>query len=149
MDVMALLPYIALGMQYGPQVIALFQSATSNADLITKIATLPPAVLKVVQDVGAQLFPSVKADLQAVAGATAAFDHAFVMWIQQACNMLLPSAPKLVVDGLYGSRTQANVKLLQKSLNLQVIDGWVGKLTRAAMDAAVAKLTAATDSKIA
>lgn len=146
MDVMALLPYIALGMKYGPQVIALIQSATSNEDLMSKIATLPADAMKVVQAVGTALFPNVKGELQGVAGAIAAFDHAYVQWIQKGCNMLLPDTPKLVEDGIYGPRTSARVKVLQKALNMQVVDGWVGKLTRAAMDHAIALLTG--DNKV-
>jgi hypothetical protein len=146
MDVMALLPYIALGMKYGPQIIALIQSATSNQDLVTKLATLPSDAMTVIQQIGTVLFPNVKGELKSAAGAIAAFDHAWVLWVQKACNMLLTDTPKLVEDGLYGPRTQARVKILQKSLNMEVIDGWVGKLTRSAIDHAIALLTMPTPS---
>jgi len=141
---LALMPYIAMAMQYGPQIIAIVQQATSNADLVTKLETLPNQVVAVATEIGAALFPSAQKDLQAAAGAMAAFDHSFTMWVQQACNMLLPDTPKLVVDGLYGPLTKARVTKLQQNLNVSVIDGWVGKLTRAAIDGAIAKITGAT-----
>ena len=134
------LPYIAMGMKYGPQIIALVQSATSNQDLVEKISALPVEVMKLAAGLGGELFPGVKKELQAVAGAVTAFDHSFNVWVQKACNMLLPTTPKLVEDGIYGPLTRERVKILQKSLNLQAVDGWVGKLTRSAIDHAVALL---------
>ena len=146
MNPLALIPYIAMGVQYGPQIIALFQSATSSADLVTKIETLPKQVMDVVTQIGSALFPQAQSQLQAAAGAVAAFDHAFTEWVQQACNMLLPDTPKLAVDGIYGPLTRNRVMTLQKSLNLAQVDGWVGKLTRAAIDHAVALLTDTTNN---
>jgi peptidoglycan hydrolase-like protein with peptidoglycan-binding domain len=143
MDMLSLIPYIALGVKYGSSIIALVQSATSNTDLATKIETLPAEVLKVANAIGAEMFPAVKPELQAAAGAVAGFNHAFTIWCQEACNMLLPDTPKLTVDGIYGPMTTARVKKLQQSLNISTIDGWVGKLTRAAIDSAIAKITGA------
>jgi hypothetical protein len=132
------LPFIQLGMKYGPSIIAMIQAATSNADLTSKIATLPADVMKVIAQLGGEIFPGVKPELQNAAGAVAAFDHAFTQWVQKACNTLLSDTPKLAEDGIYGPRTVARVKVLQAALHMQSIDGFVGKLTRAAIDHAMA-----------
>jgi len=91
--------------------------------------------------VGEYLFPKVKPEFQAAAAAAASYAPDYVMKVQNAANVLLKLVPPLEVDGHYGPLTQAAVEKLQKKLGLEVVDGWVGDKSMAAIQAALLKQT--------
>lgn len=57
-----------------------------------------------------------------------------VTWVQQSLNHLLHPDVKLKVDGIMGERTREAIKIFQGRSELTV-DGWLGPLTMAALDA--------------
>lgn len=132
MNWLQLLQFVPLILQYGPQVASALQTATSNADVLTKIEQLAPTVGSLVSSVGAALFPKSSAALQQIGGAIAAFDPNTTMWVQKTCNQLLATAAgyvPLAVDGHYGPKTIAAVEQLQAKYGLAV-DGIAGKVTQ-------------------
>lgn len=58
-------------------------------------------------------------------------------WLQDALNKLLHLDPPLLIDGSYGRRTRAAVRLAQEALGIRV-DGLAGPQTFAAIKAALA-----------
>lgn len=98
-------------------------------------------ILDLFKNLGAQLFPHVKPEFQATAAVTASYSTEYVKKVQNAANQLLKPSPALDVDGHYGPLTQKAVMALQKQLGVEVVDGWVGDNTMAAINVAVAKLS--------
>ena len=108
--------------------------------VVTKIKEVSAALATVLDEVGAFLFPKVAPELHVAAGAVAAFDPDVTKWLQGSLNALLEPSPNLVVDGLYGPMTRNAIEQLQAKLGLKA-DGWAGEITKAAIAAALAKLT--------
>lgn len=136
MDPLAILQ---LALTYGPAVKALWDEASSNADLVTKIKQLSQPLANLLQDVGTRLFPQAAPQIAIVGGVIAAFDPNTTKWLQGALNTLLSPSPNLVVDGLYGPLTRDAVSKLQAKLGLKV-DGLAGQITQAAIASALANL---------
>lgn len=137
------LSIIQLAIQYGPLVKQIIDEATSNHDISTKVTSLAPTIGNVIADVGAKLFPHSTKDLQMVGGAIAAFDPNYAKWLQKSLNQMLALNPPLVVDGIYGEKTRDAVVKLQTKLGLTQIDGIAGKITQAAINAALQTVTKA------
>lgn len=55
-----------------------------------------------------------------------------VRWVQWMLNAVMDGEPKLIVDGIFGAKTDQAVRAFQQAADLKV-DGIVGKLTRKAL----------------
>ena len=97
--------------------------------------------------IGEQIFPKVKPEFQAAAAAAASYAPDYVMKVQNSANVLLKLDPPLDVDGHYGPKTRAAVEQLQKKLGVEVVDGFAGDKTLAAIQVALLKQSDA--SKVA
>jgi murein L,D-transpeptidase YcbB/YkuD len=128
------LALIALAEKYGPVIGSLWNLATSNEDYLTKIEAALPQVVKYAVDIATQFFPGAAPQAQVIAGSVLTLNSDFVRYVQKVCNALAGSG--LEVDGMYGPKTGAAVKLLQAKIGVTV-DGIYGKLTDAA---AIARL---------
>src|SRR4051812_44898790 len=131
--------YIPFLIQYGSEIRQIISTATSNDDLATKLKKLVPAVVPLLEQYGAYLFPQAATTIHAVGGAIAAYDQNKLKWLQGALNKVLSPSPMLEVDGIYGPMTTRAVQRVQAQLGLK-IDGLAGKVTQAAVEAAVTKL---------
>lgn len=140
MDIFKLLPLLMRILQLLPQIQEAMRSGTSVLALLQKFA---PDLISIVQGVGGALFPNLPAPAQVEAGALAAFDQVQVRWIQTSLNTLNLATPPLEVDGQYGFKTKTVVAAFQTAHNI-VADGWAGKVTSAAIQTELNKLTAAT-----
>lgn len=138
MDIFKLLPLLMRILQLLPQIQEAMRSGTSVLALLQKFA---PDLISIVQGVGGALFPNLPAQAQVEVGALTAFDQVQVRWIQTSLNTLsLGAAPALEVDGHYGAKTKAAVQAFQTAHGI-VADGWAGKITSAAMQTELNKLT--------
>jgi hypothetical protein len=123
------LALIALAEKYGPIISGLWNLATSNADYVAKIEAALPQVAKYAVEIATEFFPGSAPGAQVIAGTVLTLNSDFVRYVQQACNSLVGSG--LEVDGMYGPKTAAAVKVLQAKIGVAV-DGLYGKLTDAA-----------------
>ena len=97
------------------------------------------ALAGLVTQVAKHFFPQLAPDKLISAGVSL-LDPNVVKFAQQACNRILQPSPNLVVDGIWGPKTQAAVTQLQKQLGVNP-DGWFGPLTEAAVRALPAATT--------
>lgn len=111
------------------------EAIRSGTSVLDVLKTQGPELIDLVQSVGKDLFSNLPAADAVQAGALR-IDPETVKRIQTSLNRL---GAKLVVDGSYGALTKAVVTKFQFENGLEV-DGWAGKLTSTALDAAVAKL---------
>ncbi len=140
---------ISLTMQYGPLVKNIIDESLSNDDIVTKIQKLAGPLAPILEQLGGQLFPQAKPALHIAAAAMATFNPSATKSVQGALNILLVPSPNLTVDGINGPKTRAAVKAYQVQLGLDA-DGWVGLLTRSAIDAAMAaRLTSVANTPAA
>lgn len=135
MDPFLILQY---SIQYGPLIKAAIDESMSNDDLITKIRKIAGPFAPLLEQIGGTWFPQAKPALHIAAAAMAAFDPSVTKWLQGGLNVLLSPSPNLRVDGVYGAATRNAVIAYQTQMGLSV-DGWAGRLTQAAIDAALAK----------
>lgn len=139
MDIALLMQGIQLAMKYGPTVVQIIQTATSNASISERIEKTAPDIANVLIDIGSTLFPKAAPELRMAAGAIASFDKNYTVWLQKSLNAMVTPSPNLEVDGIYGAKTRDAVEKLQKQLGLK-IDGVAGKLTQAAISTALANV---------
>jgi murein L,D-transpeptidase YcbB/YkuD len=132
MNPFELMKYVPLIFEYGERIKQIVETATSNADMATKIKALGGPIANLLGDVARLMFPNVSPQLQLAAGATA-FDPVYTRRLQDSLNKFLTPSPNLAVDGDYGKATKAAVELAQKKLGLDV-DGWAGKDTKKALE---------------
>lgn len=118
---------------------AVYDAATSNKSVVDEITALSKPVADLLTRFGQEFFPKANPTIALVGGVIAAFDPNTTKWLQGSLNVLLSPSPSLAVDGQYGPKTRAAVEQLQTKLGLTV-DGLAGKLTQAAIAAAIAKL---------
>ena len=137
MDFINLLPILMRVLQLVPQIQDSLRAGTSVITLLQKFS---PDLISVVQGVGKVLFPTLSPAAQAEVGALTTFDQVQVRWIQSTLNTLKMATPVLVVDGQYGLKTKVAVAAFQSAHNLTA-DGWAGKVTTAAMQTELNKLT--------
>jgi murein L,D-transpeptidase YcbB/YkuD len=123
---------IPLLLQLGPTIGTLAQTGLTADGIVIALESASPTIVALLKELGAQHFPDVPANLQAVAVAQTAFDPNTTKWIQLALNKVLAPSPNLAVDGVYGDGTRAAVKRFQTQSKLTV-DGWAGHLTQAAL----------------
>lgn len=135
------LAIIQLAMQWMGPVKEVIDLAGSNTDLTSKIKSLSGPLAKVLEGIGAELFPKAASGLHIVGGALAAFNPNYTKWLQGVLNSTQNINPPLVVDGIYGAKTRSAVEHAQAKLGLNV-DGLAGQVTEAAIQALIAKLPA-------
>ena len=123
------LSVIQLAIKYGPIVKGILDMATSNEDVVSKIKATAAPLATVLEEVGAKMFPAAAPSLHIAAGALAAFDPDVTKWLQGELNVFVTPSPNLVVDGMYGPKTAAAVKLFQAAHGLAV-DGMAGNITQ-------------------
>jgi peptidoglycan hydrolase-like protein with peptidoglycan-binding domain len=125
-----------------PAIKGIYDAASTNLGVVDEIKKLSGPVASLLQSIGAEFFPKANPTIAIVGGLIAAFDPNTTKWLQGSLNTLLAGTAgyvPLVVDGQYGPKTRAVVEQIQTKLGLTV-DGLAGKLTQAAIDAAIAKL---------
>lgn len=115
---------------------SLLAGSTTNEAVIAGIEELAPKFMPMLESIGTTMFPKLKPALHVLAGVVTSFDHDKTRWLQQSVNSLLPDQDDIPVDGIYGPQTRDAVELVQKQLNLTV-DGFAGKITQLAIDAAL------------
>ena len=136
MDPLAVLTLISTAVQVAGSVKGLLdQGGVTKQSLQTTV----PQIIPQLAEIGAALFPKVPAEMQLVAAASATFDPNVTKWLQTALNKLLTPSPNLIVDGVYGPKTQEAVEAVQKKLGITV-DGWAGEITQGAIQTALSKL---------
>lgn len=133
-----ILTAVQLALQYGGIVKEIWDGATTNGDVASKIKAMSPALGRLLDELGKSAFPDASATLHTVGGIVAGFDPNITKWLQSSLNAILTPSPNLAVDGIYGPRTTAAVKKLQLQAGL-VPDGLAGRITQAAIDAWFAK----------
>lgn len=126
------LQMIPLYLKYGQQVTDIWNAAKTNDDFMVKVQKMLPMVAKAAHEMSGTFLPDVASTVQEIAAAALTFNTELVKYAQRACNQILDLKPPLDVDGMYGPKTTAAVKQLQKQLGLTP-DGWFGKLTEAAV----------------
>lgn len=114
------------------------EAIRQGGNVLTIIQNLAPDLMPILQQIGAQLFPTVDSSKSAQAAIESIFDVDGTMWVQNQLNAL-GQTPPLTVDGSYGPLTTAAVKAYQTKKGLKV-DGWAGPKTSASLAADVAKL---------
>jgi peptidoglycan hydrolase-like protein with peptidoglycan-binding domain len=130
MNMLALIP---LFLQYGTIIESAWQASTSNEDFIARLKTAVPGdVLTVALQIAQSFFPGMQGTNQTLAGVLGVFNPTLIKYAQTACNLILNLSPPLVVDGIYGPKTEAAIKSLQQNLGVSV-DGLFGKVTEAAV----------------
>lgn len=97
-----------------------------------------PDVRAILRDLAAKLFPSVRPELLAAAGAVT-LSKDYVMKLQGLLNQVSSPSPGLDVDGDYGNLTRAAVVAYQKANGL-VADEFAGDATMAALTADAVKI---------
>ncbi len=132
------LPLLLSSIHAATEVKAILDQSSSNASIVDKVKATLPTVAPVLEQLGAALFPKAAPEIHIAAGALAAFDKNVVIWIQNGCNTILGT--HLQADGIYGEKTKAAVEQLQTKLGLKLIDGFAGRVTQAALDAALTAL---------
>lgn len=132
MNPFELMKYVPLIFEYGERIKKIVETATSNADMASKIKQLGGPIANLLGDLAKLMFPNVPADLQIAAGATT-WDPVYTKRLQDTLNKYLSPSPNLAVDGDYGKATKAAVELAQAKLGLDV-DGWAGKDTKKALE---------------
>lgn len=132
---------IALAIQWLPEIESIFQSSGTNETIVQRITDLSPTLANLLTGLGSELFPKAAPALAIVGGIVGSFSPNTTMWLQTSLNQLLGSAlsPPLVVDGLYGPKTQAAVMQFQTANGL-VVDGLAGTITQGIVDGLLAKL---------
>ena len=137
----SLLTGIQLAIQWLPEIESIFQSSGTNETIVQRITDLSPTLADLLTGLGSELFPKAAPALAIVGGIVAGFSPDTTKWLQTSLNTLLGSAlsPPLVVDGLYGPKTQAAVTQFQTANGL-VIDGLAGTITQGVIDGLLAKL---------
>lgn len=120
----------------GSSIKALIDGSTTNENIGDGIKALVPKFVPILESIGAAMFPNAAKAIHVVAGAMVAFDGNKTRWLQQAVNTLLPDEDDIDVDGEYGPATRDAVEKVQAKLGLSV-DGFAGKITRLAIDAAL------------
>jgi murein L,D-transpeptidase YcbB/YkuD len=137
----SLLTGIQLAIQWLPQIESIFQSSGTNETIVQRITDLSPTLANLLTGLGSELFPKAAPALAIVGGIVAGFSPDTTKWLQTSLNTLLGSAlnPPLVVDGLYGPKTQAAVTQFQTANGL-VVDGLAGTITQGIIDGLLAKL---------
>lgn len=127
------MPLIWRLIQFVPQI----QAALKSGSLFTALPALGPQIESILQELGADLFPTLPPDAQTQAGMVIA-DPAKVLFIQNAINTLGLASPALVADGYYGAMTKKAVEAFQAAHGMTV-DGWAGDVTAAALQAELNK----------
>jgi len=135
-----ILSIIQLVVGLAPAIKGIYDAATSNSGVVDEIKKLSSPVATLLEQIGSELFPKASPTIAIVGGLVAAFDPNTTKWLQGSLNTLLSLNPPLAVDGLYGPKTRTAVEQIQAKLGLKVVDGLAGKLTQAAIDAAISKL---------
>lgn len=125
---------VQLLITFGTTVKNILDQSSTNSDVVALITKLASPISGFLQQIGAQLFPEVKKELQIAAAAMATFDPNVVKWIQGAMNSLMNLPEPLEVDGIYGAKTKAAVRQFQVNNKMDVIDGWAGRVTQALID---------------
>lgn len=116
----------------------------AGGSVLTVIEEEAPIVGTLISDIGANLFPKVAPELQAIAAITTTFDPNVTTWLQKALNAYDNAG--LTVDGKYGPATVAAVEAAQTKLGVSV-DGWAGQITMAALQLAVQNVPPLTSSQ--
>lgn len=145
MDVAGIIALIPLIISSAKTIKDIIDISSDNDGVVKNIQQSVPGLASLLETIGGTLFPGVRPELKIAAGAMAAFDPNRTIWAQQTLNVILADEPGFIplkVDGRYGPRTKAAVEMVQKKLGLTV-DGWVGRITRAALDYAITTKTAA------
>jgi Putative peptidoglycan binding domain len=132
MNPLDLWKYIPLIVEYGGRIKEIVATATSNADMATKIKALGGPVGNLLADIARLMFPNVESQLQIAAAATT-WDPTYTRRLQDTLNKYLTPSPNLDVDGAYGPATKAAVELAQAKLGIDV-DGWAGKDTKKGLE---------------
>lgn len=130
---------VSMLMKWAPQIKAIIDASTSNAEIGDKIKAIAPPLVDILTNVATVLYPGLAPALKLAAGALATFDPNGVKWLQNALNKFLDPSPNLVVDGVIGPATIAAIQQAQQQLGVDP-DGFAGKTTMAALAAALAKL---------
>ncbi len=112
--------------------------AQSNEDIVVKVRQEVPKIAAVLEEYGTVFFPTVAPELRIAAAAMTAFSESATKGIQASLNAFLKPSPNLKVDGFYGQKTMAAVRVFQTQMGLKP-DGWFGKLSEKALSAALAK----------
>lgn len=135
-------PLAILGLitTYGPAIIQIWNTATSNADLLSKVEAELPVIAQYAPAIVADILPAEAPAAQQLATAAVALNAQVIRYVQQACNLLLTPSPGLQVDGMYGPKTKAALVLLQTQLKITP-DGIIGKITEAAIKEALPALS--------
>ena len=115
--------------------------AQSNDDIVAKIKQSVPKVAAALEEYGSIFFPGVAPELHIAAAAMTAYNEDWTKGVQVSLNALVKPSPNLEIDGFYGQKTMAAAKALQTQYGLNP-DGWVGKLTLAAIAGTLTKPTA-------
>lgn len=124
---------IPLFLKYSGVIDWIWTQATSNDDFIKKFELLLPTVARTSNQIASEYFPGHAPMVAKFMSSVLLFNVRLVKYAQQACNALLPGdGPPLEVDGMYGPKTDAAVRKLQRQLGLTT-DGIFGKLTEAAV----------------
>jgi peptidoglycan hydrolase-like protein with peptidoglycan-binding domain len=117
--------------------------ARGNSDIVTKIKEEVPHIATFLEDYASKFFPSVQPQFHIAAAAMVLFDQTTNRWIQETLNFVSPMLglpdPALTVDGFYGPKTQAAAKAVQEKIPGLVTDGWIGNLSRIALEAFMVK----------
>lgn len=139
MDLTLVATAFRLAVTYGPIIQGIWNVATSNEDVVTRIRHAAAPVAQLIEEVGGQFYPGAKSELHMIGGLITSFDPDGAKWLQGSLNAYLGTS--LVVDGNIGPRTIAAVKEAQAKLGI-VVDGLAGKVTQAALDSAIQLLAA-------
>ncbi len=126
LQIIALIPTILRIVDFAKRILTQGLSINSLSQVLQN-----DDVKSVFTQLGGLLFPKVKDEFKAVAGAVAAYSPDYVMKVQNAMNTFLVPTPALAVDGHYGKLTREAVEAFQKQEKLEVVDGWAGDKTLA------------------
>lgn len=121
---------------------SLAQQALSGPNLVS-MATgiLSGDLVGVLERTAEGLFPNLAPELHLAAAVVAGYDHDKTKWLQQALNALNGNTD-LSVDGIYGPATVTAVEKFQQNTLGLTVDGFAYRITNAAIQAALTKLTA-------
>lgn len=117
----------------------LFTSTASNDSLAVAIkALLPASVYNIIAKYGEVFFDGVRSAVQVVAAVQTVYNPDMNRTIQGVLNVVSPMLglpdPKLALDGFYGPLTKDAAMAVQRKLGGDVVaDGWIGRLSMAAL----------------